>query len=63
MINTLRAILIDDELSSLQNLTQKLEEFCKTVTVVAAVQEPQKAIPLIKQHKPDILFLMLKCLR
>ncbi|HWH62193.1 MAG TPA: LytTR family DNA-binding domain-containing protein [Ginsengibacter sp.] len=57
MINTLRAILIDDELSSLQNLTQKLEEFCKAVTIVAAVQEPQEAIPLIRQYKPDILFL------
>ncbi len=41
MLKTVRAILIDDELSSLQNLTQKLEEFCKQVIVVAAVQEPR----------------------
>ena len=57
MLKTLKAILIDDELSSLQNLTQKLEEFCKQVIVVAAVQEPQEAILLIKKHRPDVLFL------
>lgn len=57
MLKTLRAILIDDELSSLQNLTQKLEEFCKQVIVVAAVQEPQEAILLIKKNRPDVLFL------
>lgn len=57
MLKTIRAILIDDELSSLQNLTQKLEEFCRQVTVVAAVQEPQEAIHAIKKLRPDVLFL------
>lgn len=57
MHKTLKAILIDDELSSLQNLKQKLEEFCKPVSVVATVQEPEEAIHLIKRHKPDVLFL------
>jgi two-component system, LytTR family, response regulator len=57
MLKTIKAILIDDELSSLQNLTQKLEEFCKQVIVVAAVEEPQEAILLIKKYRPDVLFL------
>jgi len=57
MHKTLRAILIDDELSSLQNLKQKLEEFCRQVVVIASVQEPEEAIFLIKQHRPDVLFL------
>ncbi len=51
------AILIDDELSSLQNLQQKLIEFCPDVKVVATAQKPEEAILLIQQYKPDVIFL------
>lgn len=53
----IRAILIDDEITSLKNLKQKLEEFCKQVTVVAALDKPEEAIPVIRNSKPDVLFL------
>jgi two-component system LytT family response regulator len=53
----LKAILIDDELNSLKNLRQKLEEFCKPVQVVAMAQKPDEALFLIRHHKPDVLFL------
>jgi two-component system LytT family response regulator len=53
----LRAVLIDDELSSLQNLEQKLIEFCPDVEVVAKAQQPEEALLLIRQHKPDVIFL------
>lgn len=53
----LNAILIDDEITSLENLKQKLEQFCKEVNVVAAVQKPEEAIILIRDLKPDVLFL------
>jgi two-component system, LytTR family, response regulator len=53
----LKAILIDDELSSLQNLQQKLMEFCPDVTIVATTQKPEEAIVLIRQQKPDVIFL------
>lgn len=53
----IRAILIDDEMTSLKNLKQKLEEFCKQVTVIAALDKPEEAIPVIKNAKPDVLFL------
>ena len=53
----LKAILIDDELSSLQNLQQKLEEFCPDIQVAATAQKPQEAMLLIKHHKPDVIFL------
>ncbi len=53
----IRAILIDDEMTSLQNLKKKLEEFCPTVTALAAFQKPEEALPLIRQLKPDVLFL------
>ncbi|MEO5942752.1 MAG: LytTR family DNA-binding domain-containing protein [Ferruginibacter sp.] len=53
----IKAILIDDELSSLQNLQQKLKEFCPDVDVLAISQKPEDAIILIQQHKPDVVFL------
>jgi two-component system, LytTR family, response regulator len=56
-MNILKAILIDDELSSLQNLQQKLKEFCPDVDVIATAQKPEEAILLIQQHKPDVIFL------
>ncbi|MBS1919848.1 MAG: response regulator transcription factor [Bacteroidetes bacterium] len=55
--NSIKAILIDDEKTSLQNLKQKLEEFCKQVVVVGATQNPEEAITLIRNLKPDVLFL------
>jgi two-component system, LytTR family, response regulator len=56
-VETLRAILVDDELSSLQNLQSKLVEFCPDVEVVATAQKPEDAILFIRQHKPDVIFL------
>ena len=56
-MQVLKAILIDDELNSLKNLRQKLEEFCKPVQVVAMAQKPEEALFLIRHHKPDVLFL------
>lgn len=53
----IKAILIDDELNSLQNLQQKLEGFCPDVAVVAATQKPEEGLILIRQHQPDVVFL------
>ncbi len=53
----IKAILIDDELNSLQNLRQKLDEFCPEVQVAAMAQKPEEAMLLIKHHKPDVIFL------
>ena len=53
----LKALLVDDELSSLQNLQQKIIEFCPGLKVVAAVQKPEEAIFLVRHHNPDVIFL------
>ena len=53
----IKAILIDDELNSLQNLQQKLEGFCPDVSIIAVSQKPEEAILLIRQHQPDVVFL------
>ena len=53
----LKAILIDDELSSLQNLQQKLTEFCPDISIIGTALKPEEAIVLIRQRKPDVIFL------
>jgi two-component system LytT family response regulator len=57
MVDSITAILVDDELSSLNNLRQKLEEYCKPVNILAVSQKPEEAIYMIRHHKPDLLFL------
>ena len=53
----IKAILIDDEVNSLQNLQQKLEGFCPDVEIVATTQRPEEGLILIKQNRPDLVFL------
>jgi two-component system LytT family response regulator len=57
MTNDVRAILIDDELNSLQNLQNKLEKYCPSVKVLAAFEKPEEAFLSVRQQKPDVLFL------
>jgi two-component system, LytTR family, response regulator len=57
MTNDVRAILIDDELNSLQNLQNKLEKYCPSVKVLAALEKPEEAVLLVRHQKPDVLFL------
>jgi two-component system LytT family response regulator len=56
-MQSLKAILVDDELNSLQNLQFKIQEYCPSIKVVAQSQNPEEAIRLIHQYKPDVIFL------
>jgi two-component system LytT family response regulator len=53
----IKAIIIDDELNSLQNLQQKLEGFCPDINIIATAQKPEEGLLLLKQHQPDVVFL------
>lgn len=53
----LHVVLVDDEINSLQNLQQKLVEFCPEVKILAISQQPEEAIGMIRQHRPDAIFL------
>jgi len=57
MTNILKAILIDDELNSLENLQSKLQKYCPTVKVLAALEKPEEGVERVRQQKPDVLFL------
>lgn len=53
----LKAILIDDERNSLENLRHKLTDFCPDIKVLADTQKPEEVKQLIYQYHPDVLFL------
>ena len=53
----LRAILIDDENSSLRSLSYELKAYCPEVEVIAQFQDPRKALAQIGDLKPDVIFL------
>ena len=57
MIMTIKTILIDDERKALAILKNKLERLCPNVEVIAQTQNPKEGINLIKNLKPDLVFL------
>ncbi len=53
----MRAILIDDEISNLENLRYLLEKHCPQVTIMATAQNVNDAVEAIEKYFPDLLFL------
>jgi len=56
-MSALKAILIDDERSSLESLTYEIREYCPEVEVIKTYQDPELAIQGIQKLHPDIVFL------
>jgi two-component system LytT family response regulator len=56
-MNTLRAILVEDEPSGMENLQWKLKTYCPEVEVIASCTNGEEAIKSIRRHLPDLLFL------
>ena len=54
---SLRTIIIDDELDSLEVLQYKIKEYCPDLEVVATTQSPEDAKELIYKFNPDVVFL------
>ena len=53
----MRAVLIDDEISNLENLRALLEKHCPKVTITATAQNVSDAVNAIKKHLPHLVFL------
>ena len=53
----MRAILIDDEISNLENLRALLEKHCPQVTIVATAQNVSDAVDAIEKYSPQLVFL------
>lgn len=56
-MENMKIILVDDELPSLQNLEQKIIEFCPDLSIIGTTQKPEAAIEMIENLKPDVVFL------
>jgi two-component system, LytTR family, response regulator len=53
----MKALIVDDEEHCITTLKWTLKEYCKEVEVVATASNGNEAITLIKQLKPDLIFL------
>ena len=53
----LRTVLIDDDESNLSSLSEKISNHCKQVQIIACCDNPEEAIGIIDQEKPDLVFL------
>jgi len=53
----MKAVLVDDEISNLENLRTLLQKHCPQVTIMATAQQVNDAIYAIEKHLPDIVFL------
>jgi len=53
----MKAILIDDEISNLENLRTLLEKHCPHVSILATAQNVNDAVSVIEKHAPDLVFL------
>lgn len=53
----MKAILIDDELSNLENLQTLLIKHCPQVTIMSTAQNVSDAVEAIGKHAPHLIFL------
>ncbi|WP_109098837.1 LytTR family DNA-binding domain-containing protein [Aquimarina sp. AU58] len=53
----LKAVIVEDEKHSRENLKQFLEEFCTDITVTSMATSVSEAITILSSTKPDVVFL------
>ena len=53
----LQAICIDDEMTALDGLRQKIEKLFPDIQILAVFQKPEEALDALKNISPDIVFL------
>ena len=56
-MSTLTAILIDDEISNLKGLEQKLGKLFPDIVIENTFQKPEEAIKVLQKQQPDVVFL------
>lgn len=57
METTINAFIVEDEPHNLELLTQLIEQYCPSVTVVATAKSVKEAVAKIQDTSPDVLFL------
>lgn len=56
-MNTLSAIIIDDELHGRENLKLLLESYCPEIEILACIDSVNTAIQIVDSLKPNVVFL------
>lgn len=56
-METLKAVIVDDEVKGRKNLQNLLNDHCPEVEVLAAVGSAQEARLAVGRHAPDVVFL------
>ena len=56
-MDTIKAILVDDEPKLQRVLEVKLNRYCPNVEVVATAGDVSEAMVVIEEHQPDLVFL------
>ncbi len=55
--NEIRAILVDDEIRAIQNLSHLIATYCSNIRIIDQSQDVPEAIAKINKLKPDVIFL------
>lgn len=53
----MKAIIVDDEQSNIENLELLIQQYCPHVSLVGSSNTVDAAVQLIAQHQPDLIFL------
>lgn len=56
-MKSLNALIVDDEPKACKFLNSLIDEFCPDIQEVKLATSPENAIGMVKQYRPDILFL------
>lgn len=56
-MKTLTAVLIDDEVSNLKGLAQKLDKLFPEIEIIHTFQKPEDAVKSLQTEQPDLVFL------
>ena len=56
-MDTLRAIIVDDEASARENLSLLVNRFCPQIEVLGCFNLLHKAVQFLKQNEVDVVFL------
>ncbi|MCB0643222.1 MAG: response regulator transcription factor [Phaeodactylibacter sp.] len=53
----IKAVILDDELDSIETLEWKINQYCPEVSIVQTFNDPVKGLEFLKQQPIDLLFL------
>ena len=56
-MNKIRTIIVDDEESARNVLSNLIHRFCPQVEVIATCEDVESAVEAIKEHQPSLVFL------